>query len=64
MKKLILLLIRGYQLGISPFLGSNCRFYPTCSSYAIEAITRYGVWTGEYSQSKDCVNAILGIQGA
>lgn len=46
MKTLLLLLIRGYQLGISPFLGRNCRFYPTCSSYAIQAIKLYGAWKG------------------
>ncbi|HEY6772820.1 MAG TPA: membrane protein insertion efficiency factor YidD, partial [Oxalicibacterium sp.] len=36
MKTLLLLLVRAYQLGISPFLGQNCRFYPSCSQYAIE----------------------------
>lgn len=46
MKKLVILLIRAYQLCLSPYLGKNCRFYPTCSSYAIEAVTRYGVWAG------------------
>lgn len=35
-------LIRGYQLGISPFLGQRCRFYPSCSDYAIEAIRLHG----------------------
>ena len=38
MKPLLLLILRGYQLGISPMLGQSCRFYPTCSNYAIEAI--------------------------
>jgi putative membrane protein insertion efficiency factor len=42
MKKPLLLLIRAYQLGISPFLGQRCRFYPSCSSYAAEAITVHG----------------------
>lgn len=41
-------LLKIYQWTISPFLGSNCRFYPTCSQYAIEAIRErgaiYGVW--------------------
>lgn len=36
--------VRGYQIFISPLLGNNCRFYPTCSQYAIEAIELYGVY--------------------
>ena len=42
MKKILKGLIRFYQLVISPYLGNICRFYPTCSNYAIEAIDRYG----------------------
>ena len=42
MKRLLLLLLRGYQLGISPFLGQNCRFYPSCSDYAAQAIDLHG----------------------
>jgi uncharacterized protein len=38
--------IRGYQLGISPMLGPRCRFYPTCSCYALTAIERYGIGRG------------------
>jgi uncharacterized protein len=38
--------IRLYQLVISPVLPPSCRFYPSCSTYAIQAITRYGVWRG------------------
>ena len=41
-------LIRGYQILISPMLGQNCRFSPTCSSYAIEAINRFGVLKGSW----------------
>jgi putative membrane protein insertion efficiency factor len=47
-----LLLIRGYQLGLSPLLGPRCRFYPTCSQYAIEAISRYGILKGAILSSK------------
>ena len=39
-------LVRGYRIAISPFLGINCRFQPTCSSYAIEALERHGVLCG------------------
>jgi putative membrane protein insertion efficiency factor len=41
-------LIRTYQLLISPLLPRNCRFTPTCSQYAIDAIKRHGVWRGNY----------------
>ena len=39
-------LIRIYQLVVSPYLGNNCRFYPSCSNYAIEAIEKFGVLKG------------------
>lgn len=46
----LILLVRGYQYLISPLLGPRCRFYPSCSSYMIEAIQLHGpikgVWMG------------------
>jgi len=39
-------LIRLYQLTLSPYLGGQCRFHPTCSNYAMEALARYGFWRG------------------
>jgi hypothetical protein len=39
-------LIRVYQVALSPYFGSQCRFTPTCSHYAREAITRHGVLKG------------------
>lgn len=45
---LIRFLIRGYQLCISPFLGNVCRFYPSCSVYAEEAMGRFGVIRGGF----------------
>ena len=39
-------LIRLYQVTLSPYLGRSCRFYPTCSNYALEAIQLHGVWRG------------------
>ena len=42
MKRFNLLLIKGYQNFISPILGKNCRFYPSCSTYAYDAIDKYG----------------------
>ena len=44
----LLILIRGYQLIISPLLGSNCRFMPTCSEYAMESLRSYGLIKGFY----------------
>ncbi len=48
MKKIVLLLIKGYKKFISPHLPPSCRFYPTCSEYAMEAISRYGVFRGGF----------------
>ena len=45
-KTLVKLIIRSYQLLISPYLGNNCRFYPTCSNYALEAIEKKGLIVG------------------
>ena len=42
----MLALIRGYQRFISPLFPPCCRYTPTCSAYAVEAITRYGPWKG------------------
>ncbi|NKB46722.1 MAG: membrane protein insertion efficiency factor YidD [Legionellales bacterium] len=39
-------LIKAYQYGLRPFVGSHCRFYPTCSSYAVEALQQHGVCKG------------------
>jgi putative membrane protein insertion efficiency factor len=46
MKRLLLALIRLYQLCLSPFVGGQCRFYPTCSTYAAEAIDTHGTLRG------------------
>ena len=46
MKKLLLLMIRFYQKAISPAFPARCRFRPTCSRYAYEAITKYGAIKG------------------
>ncbi|MGI6253394.1 MAG: membrane protein insertion efficiency factor YidD [Aminivibrio sp.] len=41
-------LIRGYQMLISPLLGHNCRFYPSCSQYAADALAEHGFFKGLY----------------
>lgn len=46
MKTILIWLIKGYKKFISPLLGDNCRFYPTCSSYAIEALQIHGFFKG------------------
>lgn len=46
MKTLLLLLLRFYKFAISPMLGQNCRFYPSCSVYAAEAIQIHGAAKG------------------
>ncbi|MCM2309103.1 MAG: membrane protein insertion efficiency factor YidD [Sulfuritalea sp.] len=42
----LVLLIRAYQLAISPMLGNRCRFYPSCSEYSMEALRRHGLFKG------------------
>ncbi|WP_250121521.1 membrane protein insertion efficiency factor YidD [Chroococcidiopsis sp. CCMEE 29] len=46
MKRLMIWLIRGYQILISPLFSPTCRFHPTCSHYALEAVERFGMWRG------------------
>jgi putative membrane protein insertion efficiency factor len=46
MIKVALLIIRAYQVLISPLFPSSCRFAPTCSQYAAEALSRHGWWRG------------------
>jgi putative membrane protein insertion efficiency factor len=48
MKRVILILIRGYQLVISSVTASHCRFYPSCSHYAAEAIEQHGIIRGSW----------------
>ncbi len=45
-------MIRGYGRFVSPLLGKNCRYNPTCSSYALESITRYGTMRGGWMAAK------------
>lgn len=46
--KLFILLIRFYQLSISPLLPASCRYTPTCSQYGLDAIKKYGPFKGGY----------------
>ena len=48
MRRLLMGLVRGYRLLLSPWLGSSCRFEPTCSAYSLQALDRYGAAAGSY----------------
>jgi putative membrane protein insertion efficiency factor len=48
MARILVALIRAYRYLLSPWWGNQCRFSPTCSEYAIEAIRRHGAWTGTW----------------
>ena len=48
MRRLLILFVRAYQKGISPFLPSSCRYYPSCSAYAVEALEKYGALRGSW----------------
>lgn len=48
----MILLIKCYQWFISPYLGAKCRYYPTCSAYAIQAIEKYGPIKGGFMAIK------------
>ena len=48
MKWIPIFLIRGYQKILSPLLPRTCRFYPTCSTYFIEALKKHGFFKGSY----------------
>jgi hypothetical protein len=48
LRRLICFVLRGYQLILSPLLGPHCRFYPSCSHYAIEAVETHGAARGSW----------------
>lgn len=47
-QRMLLALVRAYRLLLSPWLGSSCRFEPTCSAYALQALERHGAAAGSY----------------
>jgi putative membrane protein insertion efficiency factor len=51
-KILVLFFIRFYQAALSPFVGHCCRFFPTCSEYAVEAVTKHGALKGSWLSVK------------
>jgi len=52
LKQTLVFIIKIYQFMISPFIGSHCRFYPSCSAYAQEAIQKHGCMKGGYLSLK------------
>ena len=48
MKHVLITLVKGYRLLLSPWIGSACRFTPTCSLYSLEALERHGAAAGTY----------------
>jgi putative membrane protein insertion efficiency factor len=47
-RTVLVLLVRGYQVSISPLLPSSCRYFPSCSAYAIQALERHGALKGSW----------------
>jgi putative membrane protein insertion efficiency factor len=47
-KKLLITVVKGYRLLLSPWLGSSCRFEPTCSAYSLQALEQHGAAAGSY----------------
>ena len=46
MSALLILAVQAYQWTLRPFIGAHCRFEPSCSHYAVEALRRHGAWRG------------------
>ncbi|MDD4402940.1 MAG: membrane protein insertion efficiency factor YidD [Desulfitobacteriaceae bacterium] len=52
MKRVLIILLKFYQNVISPLKKPSCRFYPTCSHYAVQAVEKYGAWRGSWMAVK------------
>jgi putative membrane protein insertion efficiency factor len=48
MTRVLIWIVKAYQLLLSPFFGQQCRFYPTCSQYSVEALQKHGALLGSY----------------
>ncbi|MGA0611298.1 membrane protein insertion efficiency factor YidD [Caldimonas sp. KR1-144] len=62
-RRLLIGLVRGYRLLLSPWIGGACRFEPTCSLYAIEAIERHGAAAGSYLAARRILRCHPGCAG-
>jgi len=54
-RRFVVILIKGYQQVISPLFPNTCKYYPSCSAYAVEAVARYGVLRGGWLAIKRIV---------
>ena len=63
MKRLLIVCIKAYRLLLSPWLGSACRFEPTCSAYGLEALEQHGAAIGSYLTAKRLVRCHPWCQG-
>lgn len=63
LKLIMLLLIKVYQWFISPYIGPHCRYYPTCSAYAVQAIEKYGPFKGGWMALKRILRCHPGHKG-
>ena len=52
MSRLLAALVLAYRATLGPFLGGHCRYQPTCSQYALDAIAKYGPWRGGWRAAK------------
>jgi uncharacterized protein len=52
MTKVLTALVQAYRYALSPFLGASCRFHPSCSEYALEALQRYGALRGSWLSAR------------
>ncbi len=59
----LIVLVKGYRLLLSPWLGSDCRFTPTCSAYALRAVLRHGAVGGSYLSAARLVRCHPWCQG-
>lgn len=62
-RQILIGLVRGYRLLLSPWLGSHCRFAPTCSAYALEALQRHGAGRGSWLAARRLVRCHPWCQG-
>ena len=63
MQRLLINLVKTYRWILSPWLGSSCRFEPTCSRYAIQALARHGAATGSFLTAKRVLRCHPWCQG-
>ena len=52
MSQALVLLVRAYQMWVSPLFPAACRYHPTCSAFAIEAVQKHGAWRGSWLAAK------------